>query len=278
MKLSGLRRHPKTFLRLTGLTVEKFDRLLEQLLPIFEKAEKKRLSRPHRQRAIGGGRKYDLTLGEALVVVLMYYRLYVTHALLGVLFDVSESTIGRRIGQLEPLLARIFRMPTQRIEIAEEELIEVFVDATEQEIERPQKGQKAWYSGKKKRHTIKHQVVVDQTGKIRAVSRAYKGKVNDKKVYDRERVRIPPGVSKTGDKGYQGAPGMHTPIKKPRGGTLTKEQKHHNRTLAQSRMVVEHTLRKMKIFRILSYRFRNPRKRHTLIFKNVAGLQNVRFA
>ena len=278
MKLSGLRKHPKTFLRLTGLTVEKFDPLLEQLLPIFEKAEKKRLSRPNRQRAMGGGRRYALELGETLVMVLMYYRLYVTHALLGVLFDVSESTVSRRIGQIEPLLAQIFRMPTRRIELAEEELIELFVDATEQEIERPKKGQKAWYSGKKKRHTIKHQVVVDQTGKIRAVSRAHKGKVHDKKIYDRERVRMPPGVSKTGDKGDQGAQGMHTPIKKPPGGTLTKEQKQHNRTLAQRRMVVEHTLRKMKIFRILSYRFRTPRKRHTLIFKNVAGVHNVRFA
>lgn len=278
MKLSALRKHPKSFLRLTGLTVEKFDSLLEQLLPIFEQAERKRLSRPDRKRAIGAGPKYQLTLGEALVVVLMYYRLYVTHALLGVLFDVSESTISRRIGQIEPLLAQIFRIPTRRIQISEEALIELFVDATEQEIQRPQKGQKRWYSGKKKRHTIKHQVVVDQKGRICAVSRAHKGKVNDKKVYDRERVWIPPGVPKTGDKGYQGAQGMHTPIKKPRGGTLTKAQKHHNRTLAQKRIVVEHTLRKMKIFRILSDRFRTPRKRHSLIFKNVAGLHNLRFA
>ena len=71
MKLSGVRKHPKTFLRLTGLTVEKFDHFLEQLLPIFEEAEKKRLSRPNRQRAIGGGRRYALELGETLVMVLM---------------------------------------------------------------------------------------------------------------------------------------------------------------------------------------------------------------
>ena len=75
MKLSGLRKHPKTFIRLTGLTVEKFDHFLEQLLPIFEEAEKKRLSRPNRQRAIGGGRRYSMELGETLVMVLRYYRL-----------------------------------------------------------------------------------------------------------------------------------------------------------------------------------------------------------
>ena len=71
MKLSGFRKHPKTFLRLTGLTVEKFEQVLEHLLPIFEKAEKKRLSRPNRQRAIGGGRRYALELGETLGMVVM---------------------------------------------------------------------------------------------------------------------------------------------------------------------------------------------------------------
>ena len=71
MRLSGLRNHPKTFVRLTGVSVEKFDQLLKQLLPIFAQAEKKRLSRPNRQRAIGGGRRYALELGETLGMVLM---------------------------------------------------------------------------------------------------------------------------------------------------------------------------------------------------------------
>ena len=74
MKLSALRQHPKSFRRLPGLTVEKFDELLEQLLPLFQKTEKKRLSRPDRKRAMGGGRKYALRVGEMLVLVLMYSR------------------------------------------------------------------------------------------------------------------------------------------------------------------------------------------------------------
>jgi len=278
MKLFALRQHPKAFRRLTGLTVEKFDELLSKVRPIFESTEKKRLSRADRKRAIGAGRKYELTLDELLVLVLMYYRLYVSQAVLGVLFDVSESTVCRRIRQIEPLLASVFRIPSHRIQMTEEEIIEVFVDATEQEIERPKKGQRRWYSGKKKRHTIKHQIVVDKKGRIRAVSRAHKGKVNDKKVYDKEKIEIPPEVPQTGDKGYQGVPGMRTPFKKPRGGTLTKEQKQHNRALGKARIVVEHTLGKMKIFKILSYRFRNPRNRHALVFKNVAGLHNLMFA
>lgn len=278
MKLSALRHHPTSFRRLTGLTVEKFDVLLGQLEPIFERVEQQRLSRPHRQRAIGAGRPYALVLGETLVMVLMSYRLYMTHALLGVLFDVSESTVCRRIHQVEPLLAQIFRIPTRRIEMAEAEIIAVFIDATEQEIDRPKRGQRRWYSGKKKRHTLKHQVVVDQRGHIRAVSRTCPGAVHDKKLYEQERVQFPPGVAKTGDRGYQGVAGMHTPIKKPPKGRLTPEQKQYNRAVARARIVVEHTLRRMKIFRILAHRFRNPRHRHALIFKNVAGLHNMMFA
>ena len=278
MKLSALRKHPKSFRRLTGLTVEKFDDLVEKVCPLFEAAEQKRLSRPDRKRAIGGGRKYDLSVGEMLLLGVMYYRLYVSQAVLGILFEVSESTVSRRIGQMEPLLAAVFRIPSRRIQMTEEELMEVFVDATEQETERPKKGQRSWYSGKKKRHTIKHQIFVDRKGRIRAVSRAHKGKVNDKKVYAQEKVKVPPGVSQTGDKGSQGVAGMRTPFKKPRGGTLTKEQREHTRALGKARIVVEHTLGKMKIFKILSYRFRNPRNRHTLVFKNVAGLHNLMFA
>lgn len=278
MKLSALRQHPMIFRRLTGLTVEKFETLLEHVMLLFEAAEQQRLSRPHRQRAIGAGRPYALVLGEALVLVLMYYRLYVTHAFLGLLFDVSESTVCRRLQQIEPLLAQVFRLPTRRIELSAEEIVALFIDATEQEIERPTHRQRRWYSGKKKRHTVKHQVVVDQRGGIRAVSRAYPGPVHDKTVYEREQVQMPSGVDKTGDSGYQGVGGMQTPIKKPRNGTLTPAQKQYNRTLARSRIVVEHTLRRMKIFRILAYRFRNPRHRHTLIFKNVAGLHNLMFA
>ena len=110
-KTARLRRQPQTFRRLTGLSVEKFDELLPQLAPLFAASEVKRLSRPQRVRAIGGGRNYDLPLEDRLLMLLMYYRLYVSHAALGFLFDVDDSAVSRRIRQLEPLLAQFFRIP-----------------------------------------------------------------------------------------------------------------------------------------------------------------------
>ena len=61
-----------------------------------------------------------------------------------------------------------------------------------------------------------------------------------------------------------------TPRRKPREGELTDEQKRSNRELARRRVVVEHVIRSLKIFRILAERYRNRRPR----FKLIAGLYN----
>ena len=80
------------------------------------------------------------------------------------------------------------------------------------------------------------------------------------------------------DSGYQGLSKLHekskTPRKKPRKSELTDEQRQSNRELARRRVVVEHVIRSLKIFRILAERYRNRRKRFSLRFNLVAGLYN----
>lgn len=80
------------------------------------------------------------------------------------------------------------------------------------------------------------------------------------------------------DSGYQGLSQLHekskTPQKKPRKGELSGEQKQANRELARRRVVVEHVIRSLKIFRILAERYRNRRKRFSLRFNLIAGLYN----
>ena len=172
---------------------------------------------------------------------------------------------------------------------------ELFFDCTERAVHRPGpgRGQRAFYSGKRKRHTAKHQVVVVRRRKrpgphpggvprprrlrVAAVSPMFPGKVHDKKAYDRTRVTAPPGVRRAGDTAYKGTP-LRTPHKKPRGGQLTRRQKRANRRLARRRVVAEHAIGKMKIWRVAADRFRNPPRRHTLVLKNVAGLHNLMFA
>lgn len=80
------------------------------------------------------------------------------------------------------------------------------------------------------------------------------------------------------DSGYQGLSKLHekslTPRKKPRKTELTDEQKQSNRELARRRVVVEHVIRRLKIFRILAERYRNRRKRFSMRFNLIAGLYN----
>ncbi len=284
-----LRRAPDAFRRLTGITPAAFDRLLDQLTPRHEQAEARRKDRPGRKRRPGGGRKHALVLADRLLMLLMYYRTYVTHALLGFLFGIDDSAVGRNINPLQPLLAGIFRIPERRVELTEEEIRELFFDATERPTRRPERGQREFYSGKKKRHTIKTQVVVVRRRKrpgpgaearrvrIAAVSAASPGRVHDKRVYDATRVVCPPGVRRTGDTAYAGT-GLETPTKRPPGGALTARQKAGNRRLSRRRIAAEHGIGKMKVWRIAAERYRNPVSRHTLIMKNVAGLHNLMFA
>jgi hypothetical protein len=284
-----LQRSPKSFRLLTGITPAAFDRLLADLTPRYEQAEACRKGRPGRKRRPGAGRKHALTLADRLLMLLMYYRTYTTHAFLGFLFGVDDSAVGRNINPLQPLLAGIFRIPERKVALDPEDIRELFFDATERPTRRPERGQREFYSGKKKRHTLKTQVVVVRRTKppgpgpkprrvrIAAVCESVPGKTHDKKVYDRSRAVAPRDAKRTGDTAYLGT-GLKTPTRKPRGGELTGAQKAENRRVARRRVVAEHGIGKMKVWRVASERYRNPVGRHTLIMKNVAGLHNLMFA
>ena len=155
-----LKKSPGSFRALTGLAPDKFDALLAELGPRYEQAEARRLGRPGRKRKPGAGRKFTLDLGDRLLMLLVYYRTYVTHKFLGFLFGLDDSAVGRNVNPLQPLLAGIFRVPERRVRLEPGDLRELFFDTAERPTRRPRRGQRAYYSGKKRRHTIKNQVVV----------------------------------------------------------------------------------------------------------------------
>jgi hypothetical protein len=284
-----LLRSPETFRRLTGLTPAAFRHLLADLVPAWADSQARRGRRPGRRRKPGAGRKFALPLADRLLMLVIYYRTYVPHTVLGFLFGVDDSTVSRNNRRLEPLLAGIFRIPERKAELSPEEVRELFSDSTERPVYRPARGQRRYYSGKKRRHTIKHQVVVVRRKKrpgrggqprrlrIAAVSAAFPGSAHDRRVYDATRVVLPPGATGYGDTAYLGT-GLVTPRRKPRGGELTARQRAGNRRVGRKRVVAEHGIGKMKIWKVAAERYRNPRSRHTLIFKNVAGLHNRMFA
>ena len=97
---------PGHFRQLTGITPAAFDRLLAELTPRYEQAEARRKDRPGRQRKPGAGRKHALPLADRLLMLLIYYRTYATHAFLGFLFGVDDSAVGRNINPLAAAAGR----------------------------------------------------------------------------------------------------------------------------------------------------------------------------
>ena len=271
------------------MTPVAFSRLLAEVTAAEQAVRTRRGQRAGRRREVGAGRKHTLDLGDRLLMLLMYYRTYVPHTFLAFLFGLDDSNVSRSNRQTEPLLAGIFRIPERKVELRDEEIRELFFDSTERPTARPVRGQKRFDSGKKKRHTLKTQVVVTRVRKrpgvrgqrrrvrIAAVSKTFPGSTHDKKVYDRTGVRLPPGVAGCGDTAYLGTE-LKTPRRKPRGGELTRRQKAGNRRVSRRRIVVEHGIGKMEVWRVAAERWRNPRRRHTLMMKNVAGLHNRMFA
>ena len=114
------------------------------------------------------GRRTILTLEEQVLVALEYWREYRTYFHIGTSWGVSESTICRIVTDIESTLMKTgkFRIPGKKALLKDSDYPELVVmDVTETAIERPKKKQKKYYSGKKKYHTLKTQLVINQETK-----------------------------------------------------------------------------------------------------------------
>jgi len=279
MNIQRLLFRPRIFRNLTGLNPEEFKVLVKRLSPMIIEQHNKQLNNRRRKRAIGAGSKFKLNTAQTLFMLLLYYRTYTNHIFIGMIMGIDDSNVCRYFRRIEPLLAQIFRIPEKKIELSQEEILELIIDATEQETQN-RKG--SGYSGKKKKRTIKTQILVDKKGKVKSVSKSVRGNKHDKKLYDETRLILQHKDRQElkkfriyGDLGYIGIKRIKTPIKKKPNENLTKKQKQFNQKFNAKRFVVEHTFAHLKNFRILQDRFRNKLKHYNLIFKNVVGLHNL---
>lgn len=142
-----------------------------------------------------------------------------------------------------------------------------------------QKKQREWYSGKKKRHTIKTQLIVNrETHEIICTAHA-EGKKHDFKLYQESiGSTVSEDIKILGDSGYQGILALHknseTPKKKPRGKELTDEEKNENKRISRDRILIENMNAKIKVFKITSNKYRNRRKRFGLRMALICGFIN----
>lgn len=122
------------------------------------------------------------------------------------------------------------------------------------------------------------QLIINPKDKSVICTEVGKGRQHDFRIYKNSRINVVQQVQILADKGYQGIHRYHNnsyiPHKKPRKGKLSPEQKQQNHEQASLRVPVENVIRNLKIFRILSSRYRNRRKRFGLRVNLIAGLYN----
>ena len=294
-RLDNLRKHPSVFRHLTGLTGPAFDALAADVAPAVEAAHRRALDRPDRQRAVGAGGVFGLTTGDQVLPAVVWLRQYPTQEVLGFLFGVSDSTALRAVRRCLPVLEQAgrdtMRMPGpgagRRRNLAallrDTPGLAVVIDTFEQRTHRPKRRQRAYYSGKKKAHTLKSQVGVDEeTGRVVDVSDSVPGPWADLKLLKTSGLlkRLPEGVGGIGDLAYVGIADLHpeglgaTPRRKPRGKDRPPEDRKYNRAFSRRRIVVEHTIGRLRRFRSVAHVNRHRRRGHAARVRAVAGLVN----
>src|SRR3990170_693616 len=281
-----LSKKPSNFKNFTGLEVPEFDQLNSKIQEKYNAYEEKRLAREDRKRAVGAGHPFKLSLTNRILLLLLYYHIYPSSTLLGYLVDLSQTSVLKNIRNLEPLVSEVLPLPKKQHE-------KIKRLETVQEIPRPKAKlkRKTHYSGKRKKHTVKTQITVNQAGRIIHKTAHAKGSTHDYSLFKHSRPHLPDSVQAILDLGYKGIKkdyprlNCEVPFKRQSPGRgkrgvkaqeLTAEQKAFNLRLSRDRIVVEHTFSRLKKFHIWADEFRNRLKHYDVMTDVVCGLLNFR--
>jgi hypothetical protein len=283
-----IQKHPKETKRLLGINFEQLEQLLERGKILHQKNLDENEKKKIRIYRAGGGNHPKLSLEEQIILMLIYLRHNLSFQVLSLLFHVSESTAHNLFNYWEKLFAEdlppSLLEQVKKLEESEEvkqELVnyELIVDSWEQPIERPNDPltQKEYFSGKQKRHTLKNQLIVLPLRlDIVDVVLGKPGPVSDINLCRQTLSKLNSQQGLLGDKAYVGEGQITTPVKKPKNGELTTEQKENNQVISSARIGVEHWIRVVKIFAIARERFRLRISQYNSVISLVCSLVRLR--
>jgi hypothetical protein len=287
--LEYIENHPERTKQIIGINYEQWSVLVE-VAKVEE--EKLRLAREQQKIRInkkGGGRPKILNREEEICLCIFYLRHLPTFEILGLQFNVSKTEANDTFNYWIKILRKIIpsslmeeaRKDREELAMVKEMLAEheLIVDSWEQPRERPEDNQvqKEYYSGKKKQHTFKGQVITLPSGKdLVDVEVGKQGKASDINMFREQQKKFNVEQKFTGDKGYQGGVNIKIPQKKPRGKELTALQKDANKEISSERIYVEHVIRLIKIFRAAKERFRMKGNKYEEVILTICGLVRLR--
>ena len=291
LKIDRALRSKRLMSSLTGITPKEFI----VLLPVFEKILLESASNKKRKRAVGAGRKGILKDAQMkLFYSLLYLKVYPTYDVASFIFGVDRSRCCRWTQSLLPLLSKTLGrelvLPKRQIKSTEEfmrlcpDAKDLFLDGTERPTQKPSNKQSKQYSGKKRCHTRKNSLICNENRKILFVSPTKSGRLHDFKQIIKTNVLryLPENIALWVDKGFVGIADylrsdteVVIPHKKPKGGSLTEEQKEENKIISSIRITVEHAIGGMKRFAATSDIYRNRKGQDNEFSALAAGLWNL---
>jgi hypothetical protein len=315
-----LQRNPKQFLAFTGMPLPTFQDLLPQFQQAFAALQQQRKrktvrSQSDRQRQPGGGKAFQNDLANRLLMLLVYYRLYLTQEFMTVFFQAAnKSLISRNIQLMRQVFEAVLPTPERArkriLALAKAEgerrnkrigTIEEFreaypeltfiIDGVEQPKRKPKDQQKRKddYSGKKKRHTRKQVLTTTATGIIVDQSPSVGGRTHDFQAFKddhakRSVYREFGAVRATfyADSGFQGMQKLDVPVevrlqeRGRRNHPLSPQQQQLNHLRSRIRVKVEHTISRRKKYRIAAEVYRNRDEDYDSTMNIVGGLVNLR--
>lgn len=287
--LQYIEKHPEKTKEILGIEYQQWLGLVE-----VAKIEEEKIKLAQEQQKVrinkkGGGRPKKLKREEQICLCVFYLRHLPTFQILGIQFNVSKTEANDTFNYWIKIIRRILpaslmeqaKKDKEELTIVKEMLAEheLIVDSWEQPRERPKdnEAQKEYYSGKKKQHTYKGQVVTLPLGKdLVDVEVGREGKASDINMFREQQKKFQSEQKFTGDKGYQGGMNIKIPQKKPKGKELTEEQNEGNKIISSQRIYVEHVIRLIKIFRAAKERFRMKRDKYEQVILAICGLVRLR--
>lgn len=287
LNYSNIRKSPKQFLSITSVTVEKFD----ELLPLFRTCWNDyilhyTLDGMERVRPYVASEKEFLPqIEHKLFFILSYEKNASLQEFFAAAFDTDQATCNKFVHILAPVLKTSLSQYAPKRNIEEVNFQEgesYLADARERPIQRDMYNQKPFYSGKKKRHTVKNMAFCSALGAILFLSPTVYGSVHDKRIAQKLNI-TQKNITLYLDLAYLNWTPNQTielilPHKKPRNTKtekryLTIEQKEFNLKVSKIRVKIENVFAHVKTMRILKDTNRNNKKDfRDLIISTAAAL------
>jgi hypothetical protein len=205
-----------------------------------------------------------------LLMTIMRMRTALPLRLMARLFVVDHVTLWRCCERVINTLAEMFEAP-----VGARNLI---VDTTSTRVRCTDL---AWYSGHRKQHVAKVQVLCNADGVISSVSPAYPGSVHDKTIWNSEFGNLPHGTTVLADKAYAGATGEGSVLFRPvrRNEQAWKNDpfaaKASNAVLSKRRVRIEHVFAQLKTWRIIHHDFPMRPCMYGITFRAIAFIHNL---